>query len=180
MEDDLVAFVQDALIMPKRYREVILLGETFNVSFPVVEESQCKRLGIIGIKGNSFFDERKFVLLVLYHDLQNHIQVIATPPDTLDVYRVSVNACKLTLFSGKCGDGLVERISLGVGIVKWSITANHSISRVGGQTIWLSVFGKVPDVAFIGHEMSTETIAVCLQTDHFGNKVWVNIFFFTA
>ena len=58
-------------------------------------------LGAVGISCNAILDERKFMFLVLYHDLQNHIQVIAASPNALDSHRVGMDGCVITFWFRK-------------------------------------------------------------------------------
>ena len=77
-------------------------------------------------------------------------------------------------------DCLVERIGFGLGVVERGVSAYDTISGVCGQTIWLILLFKMPSMSFVRDEMGAVTIGIGFQTNHFGNKVWVDIFFFAA
>ena len=158
----------------------MLFIESFYISFPIMLEGKCQRLGTVDIRCNPIFDKGKFVLLVFNHDLQNHVQVIAASPYTLDAYGIRMDNLVFTLFLRKCGDSLVKGIGLGFGIVDWGITTYHPIGGICGQTVRTIVFGKMPSTSFIGYEIGAETLIVCLQTNHFGYQVGVDISFFAA
>jgi hypothetical protein len=85
-----------------------------------------------------------------------------------------------TLFLRKCGDSLVKGIGLGLGFVEWRITTYHPIGVICGQTVRTIVFGKIPGMSFVGYEMGAKTLIVCLQTNHFGYQIGVDIGFFAA
>ena len=82
--------------MPKGNGQIALFVESFHIVYPVVKKGECEGLGAVGISCNAILDERKFMFLVLYHDLQNHIQVIAASPNALDSHRVGMDGCVIT------------------------------------------------------------------------------------
>ena len=158
----------------------MLFIESFYISFPIMVEGKCQRLGTVDIRCNPIFDKGKFVLLVFNHDLQDHVQVIAASPNTLDAYGIRVDASVFTFWFGKCGNGFVKGIDFGIGFAEWCITAYHPIGGVCGQTVRTIVFGKMPGMSFVGYEMGAKTLIVCLQTNHFGYQIGVDIGFFAA
>ena len=122
----------------------MLFVETFHIISPVVEKRKCQGLGSIFVGYYSVVYKRKFMLLVLYFDLQNQVQVASALPDALYFYRMGMDGLIHAFRLWDRGDYLPKRIGGGVGVINRCKSADYPISRIRGKFVGAVPVLKMP------------------------------------